>query len=148
MGDKICIGPLCKGAERPIDQFNKDKSRRDGLAPYCKGCQSYYHKRRYDTPEGYAVKIEYNRNFYKSDVGKESQRKSYLKNVARYPNKRKARAAVNNAIQHGQMGRVSNFSCVYPGCTKQAKQYHHPSYEEERWLDVLPYCAKHHKAIQ
>lgn len=41
---KVCKGALCEGAEKPIDQFGKDKRMKDGLASWCKTCVKEYKK--------------------------------------------------------------------------------------------------------
>lgn len=147
MTTKICNGPTCDNTEWPINEFNKDRSRKDGLAPYCKRCQAHYHKERYKKPEGKQVKLSYNQKYYQTEVGKESKRKAYIKNAERYPNRRKARAFVNNSIARGKLKRASEFQCSFEGCDKTAQEYHHNSYDPENWLNVVPYCRYHHREI-
>jgi hypothetical protein len=144
---KVCNGPTCDKTEWPISKFNKDRSRKDGLAPYCKHCQSHYHKERYKNPEGKKVKLSYNKNFYKTEAGKASRKKAYNQGVKRHPNKRKARAAVNNAIARGKLQRASEFQCNFEGCNEAAQEYHHNSYDPQNWLNVKPYCRYHHRDI-
>lgn len=144
---KVCNGPTCDNTEWPTSQFNKDRSRKDGLSLYCKSCQSHYHKERYRTPEGKKVKLSYNKGFYKTEAGKKSRKKGYDNNVKRHPNRRKARAAVNNAIARGNLQRASNHKCSFEGCNKDAQEYHHKSYDQKNWLDVIPYCRYHHREV-
>jgi hypothetical protein len=75
---KVCNGPTCDKTEWSLSEFNKDRSRKDGLAPYCKRCQSHYHKERYKNPKGKQVKLSYNKKYYKTEAGKESKRKAYI----------------------------------------------------------------------
>jgi len=44
MEKKTCYGPCCNGKEKLVDEFNKNKSRYDGLQSWCKECQSYQSK--------------------------------------------------------------------------------------------------------
>lgn len=39
MKTKICTGIHGCGKQKPISEFSKDKSRKDGLCPYCKDCK-------------------------------------------------------------------------------------------------------------
>lgn len=144
---KVCNGPTCDNTEWPLSEFNKDRSRKNGLAPYCKRCQSHYHKERYKNPEGKQVKLSYNDKYYKTEAGKESKRKAYTNNSKKYPHRRKARAAVNNAIAKGKLQRASEFQCNFEECHKTAQEYHHNSYDPKDWLNVTPYCRYHHREI-
>jgi len=56
-----------------------------------------------------------------------------------------ARRAVSKAIESGLLAPASGFSCVV--CGGEASEYHHESYEPERWLDVVPVCVPCHRAI-
>ena len=44
MEKKTCYGPCCNGKEKSIEEFNKNKSRADGLQSWCKQCQRYQSK--------------------------------------------------------------------------------------------------------
>ena len=44
MEKKTCYGPRCNGKEKLVEEFNKNKSRHDGLQSWCKECQSYQSK--------------------------------------------------------------------------------------------------------
>lgn len=148
MKTKICNGPTCDNTEWPASEFNKDRSRKDGLAPYCKRCQSYYHRERYKTSEGKQIKLSYNKKFYKTEAGKESRKRAYSDSVKKHPDRRKARAAINNAIARGKLPRADEFQCSYDGCNENAQEYHHANYAPpEHWLDVVPYCCYHHREI-
>ena len=61
------------------------------------------------------------------------------------PEKVKALHAVNNAIRDGKLVRPDTFICSF--CSKQAENYHHPSYKPEHHLDVIPVCIKCHNLI-
>lgn len=63
---------------------------------------------------------------------------------AQYPNRSKARHALNHAISMGKLPPVKTLQCHY--CPKQAQQYHHyKGYAKENWLEVLPACVSCHK---
>ncbi len=44
MKTKTCCSPYCKDKQKPISEFTKDKTRNDGLCPYCKECKSINQK--------------------------------------------------------------------------------------------------------
>jgi uncharacterized protein L426 len=71
-GTKICS--KCK-KELPIDHFQKDKSKSDGLNTRCKDCVAEYRK----SPRGKEVASEARRKYYQTEKGKECQRRSTQK---------------------------------------------------------------------
>lgn len=44
MKNKICNGKLCKGKEKSLTEFHKNKNRKDGVAVWCKECVKEYNK--------------------------------------------------------------------------------------------------------
>ena len=62
----------------------------------------------------------------------------------RYPERIKARDAVNKAVATGRLLRPDFRLCYY--CPKPAQQYHHwKGYAKEVWLDVVPACKECHR---
>lgn len=57
-----------------------------------------------------------------------------------------AHKAVEAAIRSGTLADFRRMRCY--ACEKPAQCYHHPSYEPDRWLDVVPFChgchTRHH----
>ena len=51
MKTKKCSNPKCQQPEKPISEFGKDKSRKDGLNVYCKDCCKKQQKEFRDIPE-------------------------------------------------------------------------------------------------
>lgn len=115
---KICI--KCK-KKKPISEFYTYRIKKDGLDGCCKSCKRIYQSK-----------------YRKTEKGKASQKRF----SARYQNQVKAKWAVNRAIKAGKINKASSFKCKY--CSKQARQYHHPSYTPENWLKVEPVCNKCH----
>ena len=60
-------------------------------------------------------------------------------------NKKKARSAVAIAVRNGTMEKVKHFQCSH--CNAHAENWHHPSYEPDQWLEVIPLCSKCHKKL-
>ena len=57
-------------------------------------------------------------------------------------NKYRAHKAVTNAVLAGRMEPASAHPCA--DCQGFAHEYHHESYEQAHWLDVIPLCRKCH----
>lgn len=86
---KVC--PKCK-RELPINRFNKDKSKSDGLNSRCKECEANYRKsesgknvakkarkKYYQTEKGKACQKRTTQNFRKTEKGKEVYKRSNKK---------------------------------------------------------------------
>lgn len=55
-----------------------------------------------------------------------------------------AQGAVNAAVAAGRLPRIKTMDCQ--DCGEKARVYHHQSYEQSDWLNVIPLCHKcHHK---
>ncbi len=137
------------GLEKSRLAFDKDRRAKDKLRSQCKSCRVKYrasHK---------VEAAEYNRGYYqdnrteileqkRSPTGKESLRKSDEKQRLKFPERIKARCAVNNAIRDGELIRPSHCE----DCNKKKfVQGHHESYEEDRWLDVDCLGIKCHRRL-
>lgn len=84
------------------------------------------------------------RRYRKSRRGRRLKR---LRNQAwekRNPDKVRAKTAVNNAIKLGHMPRPDTLSCT--DCGQPACEFHHESYAEKDWLNVIPLCKACHTA--
>ncbi len=62
-----------------------------------------------------------------------------------HPDEVKAKDVVHYAVRKGKLPRASTKTCARVGCGKQAEHYHHPSYEKQHRLDVLPMCRACHR---
>jgi len=126
----------CKQAKQ-LSEFNKDRNRKDGVRSYCKSCQRSYCQ----SDKGKVAHHKGQRKYRKTEKGKASD-KCF---ATRYPNRIKAKWAVNHAISAGKMQKASFFKCKY--CPIQAQQYHHPNYTPEHQLNVVPVCKNCHSKI-
>lgn len=59
--------------------------------------------------------------------------------------KEKVRGKVRKLVRLGKIPRPAELSCRY--CGQQAKHYHHPSYEPENWLVIVPVCVPCHAIL-
>lgn len=132
------------GETKAISEFFRNKSKRDGLATWCKACMRRYEqsdsgkvaKRRYEkSDKGKVVKSRHNQ----SGKGKATFRRARANN----PRKTTARDAVNNAVKSGGLPGLNTLNCAC--CPAQAEQYHHPDYSKP--LDVIPLCIRCHTGV-
>lgn len=103
------------GTSRPLSEFQVRQASPDGLTASCKYClRAYDQKRGFHGRRGYA--LEYR---------------------TKYPARRKAQVAVNNALRDG---RLIALPCLICGETAEA---HHTHYDAP--LEVVWLCPAHHK---
>ncbi len=132
MTTKRCFKCLC---EKSFEAFYKHAAMGDGRLGKCKECTKAdvnqhrqtnlekiraYDKRRASQPHRMAL-----RSRVVAEYG------------ARFPNRKKANTAVNNAVRDGRLERLP---CLVCGDKAVA---HHPDYD--RPLDVVWLCQPHHK---
>lgn len=157
-----------------LEHFRKSKTCRFGVMSQCRTCERAYqleHQReRRKTPEGKAyMHFSNHRPEVIARKYKDTERrratdefKEYLKEYNSRPETRervrqaartyrltqkgkiasKAQMKVRIEIRAGRMPPVNELPCAR--CGKQAEEYHHWSYEQEHWLDVIPLCTKCH----
>ena len=146
---KTC--PCCKQS-KPLLEFYKNHSRKDGLSGFCKCCdkikggnyrnspQGKKTKRFYDKKYAKTEQFKISQNKYKhSDKGKQNRTLCHQHQKERYPEKIKARGAVGTVVHRKKLLPALSFKCTY--CPEQATQYHHhKGYNKKHWLDVVPSC--------
>lgn len=133
---------------KPIKEFSKDKSRRDGYQYQCKVCNKIWAQ----SKKGKHASDLYNqskkgrlvRNRYKkTDKGKKTRNKNTRQYTKENPQRIKANKAINHAVENHSFPRITTQTCA--DCGQQAQHYHHESYAKKDWLNVIPLCAKCHK---
>ncbi len=146
----------CKSI-KPVADFSKNRSVKDGLCRCCKLCKKASDKFSYQKHK--SARNAANKRYRKTERGKaankrydqsEKGRATHLKAQRRYwdsrPNYRKATSAVSHAIRDGKLPPANSLQCHY--CPKQAEQYHHIlGYEPKHALDVEPVCRSCHNKI-
>lgn len=154
MNAKTCA--KCKQT-KPLAQFGRDRSRKDGLTCWCKMCKNIADRERYraDPEKENARTSQYQKNNRaKANAWKRKWRKAnpekILATKVRYRRKHtdrdKARAAVSRAVRCKKLPAVTTLKCIR--CGKQASEYHHhKGYAEEHRLDVVPACIKCHRIL-
>jgi hypothetical protein len=144
-----CIHPNGPYLPATTEHYTRDKSKKDGLNTICKRCRSEICTRSYIKHRAES-NARLRDRYHNDPVFREAhtrrtqtwERKSRGYRAKADPIHRKARTAVSNAIRLGKLAKPSCFACVL--CGKAAQQYHHESYEPERWLDVTPMCTRCH----
>lgn len=86
---------------------------------------------------------ESRRRYDASEKGQARSKKANKKQIRKFPERKRARSALSNAICDGKMLPAKDFQCVH--CGKPARQHHHHNgYDREHWLDVIPLCILCH----
>ena len=164
-------GKICSYCEQwvPLVAFHRHKIAPDGLQYRCKKCSSIIHRAYRATEQGLAVcraadkrhkmserckatrkryieRGKYaviKRRYHLSEKGKQQRRASTKRARERYPAKKRAIEAVQQAVSKGTLPNVA--SCACSDCSTQAEEYHHDSYEKEHWLNVTSLCRRCHR---
>lgn len=147
-GLKLCT--FC-GKTKPVSEFYHDAHAGDGLMYNCKECVTERNVRYRKSERGVEVGRACDRNKngkerhrrYLQGRGKQMRQRYYQEKI-RGSVQNKATTAVRMAVNRGELPRADSQSCNC--CGKQARVYHHWSYEQEHWLDVEPLCDKCHKS--
>ena len=157
MNVKRC--PKCKEV-KPIDEFHKNKGRKDGHSKRCKKCAiqtataNYAKNRehRIELSRAYYARTKKCRQVFNSrnpDHIRLDVRKRNRPSMPAYnrewrkqnPDKSAAHRAVQRVIQDGNIPAVGTCACFV--CGAQAQDYHHLDYSKP--LEVFPMCTSCHQ---
>ena len=149
------------GVEKDPSEFYSHPTGKDGLLSCCKTCKRKYASRhgktdqakrlkakRRGTVEGKAKRREYAmREDVKArararNATPEAKARNAERGKRRDKTKMSAKAAVDNEVRRGRMPKASSLFCA--DCDGRAADYHHPSYDAGRWLDVVALCRPCH----
>jgi hypothetical protein len=130
------------GELKPLTEYTKHQTGKDGLYSQCKPCFAAYAREHYEKNKERRIKQvdqyrKANWEKYKQQIY-ERERKS--------PEKRKARHAVNNAVASGKIERP--YLCEAPKCIELKLDFHHTKgYEKENWFTGVWLCRVHHSEL-
>ena len=119
-------------AEKNEAGFHKDKSRRDGLRPWCKSCAAEYCATNSKKMSERSAKWQ--------RANPDRVRETMKRYKASHPDKRRAWIAVIKAIRSGKIPRPSELKCA--DCRTAGRDYHHEDYMKP--LDVVALCRRCH----
>lgn len=131
------------GQVLPLDDFYEDKRKADGRRSVCKACHIEA-TTTYRQTDGRAKFVVAKRAWNHRPDNKR-KRAEYMRTQrasAVWANQEAARRAVGVAVASGAMPPARNVQCA--DCGGKAQEYHHASYERDRWLDVTPLCTNCH----
>ncbi len=126
----------CK-EEKPIESFNKEKSKLDGRASRCREKNKEKLLAYGRSDEVVAMQSEYHKAYRQTDRFKEIQDSSRRRNLQEY----NSRAKVNYALSTGKLTRQP---CEVCGTTEHIHAHHH---DYSKPLEVAWLCITHHKAL-
>ena len=146
---------LCK----TLDNFNKNRSTKDGYQRQCKSCRKISCKKYRKSVKGiktikeYCLTDEYQKNnksyqkrYYESKKGRLVNQKRRIAWIKNHPKEKRAMNAINHAIEAGKILPARNHRCKL--CKRQAQCYHHfRGYNKRHWFDVVPVCGRCHRLI-
>lgn len=150
---------LCTKCKLPNKKFYQDKRNKDGLFGQCTECFLKVQSKYRNSDEGKKVRGEYVR----SDSGKAALRRgqrkylstprgksnNYLiirRNMAKYPDRAKARRQLNNGLRSGKVIKAS--ACQNCNATTRLEAHHNKGYAPEFWYDVQWLCNSCHREVE
>lgn len=121
--------------------MNQKQKRKIYLKTYWKSDRGKASLRRYrKSRKGKIARKRYDQ----SEKGKINHHKGNIRHFILYPERMKARSAVNNAVKLGKLPCPNTMQCYYGN--HPATQYHHyKGYKPKFWLKVIPVCVKCHQ---
>src|SRR3990167_5189107 len=115
----------------PYINFFRNKSQPDGFQNTCKQCHKRYNAtpamqlcriRASKSPRGRMLDAERHKRYNSTEKGKNTALRNAYKSMAHFPERWKARRAVNNAVRSGEIPRVKSLPCLQ--CSQPAAHYH------------------------
>ena len=149
---KVCT--KCKFL-KPITSFHKEHRVKDGHYAKCKICCLKHQKEYRHTGNGKIIQKKYQQSekgktvakkYEQTQKGRINRSKTTKQYFLRHPNRRRARAAVNNAIRKNRLSKPTAQRCFC--CPDNAIHYHHHlGYAPVHWLHIIPVCTECHIII-
>lgn len=132
------------GESRPINQFAKDRTRKDGLQCCCRSCQSAFRRERYWNDEAYREKQRAQWREYRQRPGVRQRKQEWDKTRGYQVDPVRARVAVGTAVTRGHLPPAWTMVCSVCQEAQAAHWHHHNGYGKDHWLDVVPVCRDCH----
>ena len=132
MNPRIC--GLC-GIEKPLEEYQRNKSNPLGRAYWCKDCRRDFDRQRNLRPD----RRLYIKQWEQSERGKQLRAISRKNDRQQNKNKYRARRLLNKLIKEGVINRMPCEICRKTG------NGHHPDYSKP--TEVVWLCRKHHAEL-
>lgn len=147
--EKRCFKCMCT---KSLDLFYKHSRMADGRLNKCIECtkadvkahrlENLERIRQYDRMRGAMPhRLAERRNRSKTPTGAKTHYEANRNYLARYPDRKKARVIVGNAVRDGRLFKWPG--CANPGCSATEVEAHHADYSAP--LAVVWLCDRHHK---
>lgn len=129
------------GQEKPLSEFNKRRSNKDGHQDRCRACFSRYNKARYHAdPQRF---IDGVRKYREENL--ENVFATRMDMCERNPNHKNANMAVDLAIKLGYISRPDYcMGCGLPSSESRVTAHHH---DYSKPLEVVWVCSKCHRQL-
>jgi len=133
---------------KDIHDFYKHKGNSDGHSYSCSDCMLKACREYCKSEQGNNIRHTYNQTDKCKEMKKayersEAGQKVRKRNLNKFPEKRKARKVISNAIRDGKLPKVPTLICEI--CGNKADEYHHyKGYAPKNRFDVIPLCRSCH----
>ena len=131
---KFC--PKCSET-KPLELFDRARTRKDGRASWCKECKKATNKEYIKTKDGKAVLVRASKKYAQTEHGKAMLGKHVKAYSKKYPEKTKAKRDVNNAVRDGRLDKPL-YCCVDSSECHGRIEGHHTDYSKP--LHVIWLC--------
>lgn len=141
---KTNIAKICSHCKqiKPLSEFYKNKSAKDGYQTYCKICCIAETGQYSQSPKGKKINNICMGRYFQTPKGKQGRKQAQRRYKQANKLKCQARDAGRRAINAGRIKRAKDVLCA---CGENARYYHHyRGYVKEFQLCVVPLCLKCH----
>lgn len=123
---------------KPLNEFFKNKAKKDGHQCYCKPCRNAATEKYRHTQNGQISLKKYRQS--------ENKKQVYLRYRLNNREKMNTRAVLHYSVKVGKLPHPESLKCFL--CDNPAKEYHHHNgYGIEHRLDVIAVCISCHNKI-
>lgn len=123
---------------KPLEDFHRNKNRKDGRDCRCRSCKNAKGKARYHSDPAYKERVICQVKAYQAGPGRKKANATKSAYHGKHPKKRRAHNLVYNALRRGDLVK-GPCEC----CGELKVVGHHDDYD--RPLDVRWLCERHHK---
>jgi hypothetical protein len=129
---------------KPLSEYKMRSPWKDNESTpqsYCKSCGKILGYKNYI--KNREKKLKYAKERYKNPIVKKRMIETTKKMHILYPEKRKARYTLKNAVSRGKIKQLYCLVCD----DSKSEAHHYLGYNGEHWKDVIWLCKKHHMEL-